>query len=45
MIFANGETWDVLDSANIAPFAARAYLTNKEIATERGDIAGLLTCS
>jgi len=39
LIYANGETWDALDSANIAPFAARAYLTNKKIVTERGDIA------
>ena len=39
MIFANGETWDLLNSASIAHYAARMFLTNRKIVTMDGVIA------
>jgi glycogen debranching enzyme len=37
-IYANGESWDLLSSANIAYFAARVFLANRAFATEDGDV-------
>ena len=37
-IFANGVSWDLLNSGNITHYAARIFLTNGTIATEDGDI-------
>ncbi|HEY1427576.1 MAG TPA: glycogen debranching N-terminal domain-containing protein [Caulobacteraceae bacterium] len=37
-IYANGEKWDLLNAGNIAYYAARIYLTNRAMASERGDI-------
>lgn len=38
-IYANGETWQLLNSGAITHFAAQIFLTNATIATEDGDIA------
>lgn len=37
-IYANGEPWDLLNSASICHYAARIYLINRAIATQEGDI-------
>src|SRR5262245_37513522 len=43
-ISANGEPWQRLTSAATAYYAARLYLTNPPIATERGNVpAGTLS--
>jgi glycogen debranching enzyme len=39
-IFANGESWDLLNSGNIAHYASRVFLTNRAIKTEIGAVAG-----
>jgi glycogen debranching enzyme len=39
LLFANGVSWDLLNSASIAHYAARMFLTNREIVTEDGVIA------
>jgi glycogen debranching enzyme len=42
-IYANGESWDLLNGGAIAYYAARVYLTNPVIPSERGDIpAGVI---
>ena len=38
-IYANGETWQLLNGGPISYYAARIYLTNKSILTEDGPIA------
>lgn len=38
-IYANGQPWDLLNSASISHFAAQIYLTNRPIATAGGKIA------
>jgi len=38
-IFANGQPWDLLNGGAIAHHAARIFLTNRAIATEKGPIA------
>ena len=38
-IYANGESWDVLNGGAITHYAARIFLTNHAIETERGSIA------
>src|SRR5579884_367941 len=38
-IYANGEPWELLNSGAITHFAAQAFLTNRAIATEEGEIA------
>jgi glycogen debranching enzyme len=37
-IFANGECWDLLNAGAIAYYAARIFLTNRAIASEKGEI-------
>jgi glycogen debranching enzyme len=37
-LYANGEPWDLLSSGAIAYYAARIFLTNRELATEAGDV-------
>ncbi|WP_245489493.1 MULTISPECIES: glycogen debranching N-terminal domain-containing protein [unclassified Mesorhizobium] len=37
-IYANGEAWDLLNSGNIAHFAAKIYLVNRAFATEAGRV-------
>ena len=37
-IYADGESWELLNSGNINYFAARIFLTNPALATETGDI-------
>lgn len=37
-IYANGETWDLLNSGAITNFAAQIFLTNPAIVTEDGEI-------
>ena len=37
-IYANGESWDLLNGGNIAHYASRVFLTNRVIATEDGEI-------
>jgi glycogen debranching enzyme len=37
-IFANGEPWDLLNSGNLAHYAARVFLLNQAIPTESGTI-------
>ncbi|HJU19719.1 MAG TPA: glycogen debranching N-terminal domain-containing protein [Stellaceae bacterium] len=37
-IFTNGEEWELLDSGAITHFAAQAFLVNRAIATEEGEI-------
>lgn len=37
-LFANGESWDLLNSGNIAHFAAKIYLVNRAFATEAGPV-------
>ena len=42
-IYANGEEWDLLSSANVAYFASRVFLVNRPLITEDGDVpAGAL---
>jgi glycogen debranching enzyme len=36
-LYANGEPWDLLNSGNLAHFAARIYLANRAFVTEGGD--------
>lgn len=38
-IYADGEPWDLLNSGNIAFFAARIFLANRKLTTETGVIA------
>jgi glycogen debranching enzyme len=38
-IYADGEEWDLLNSGNIAFFAARIFLTNRKLMTEAGEVA------
>jgi glycogen debranching enzyme len=38
-IYADGEPWNLLNSGNIAFFAARIFLTNRKLATETGEVA------
>jgi glycogen debranching enzyme len=38
-IYADGEPWDLLNSGNIAFFAARIFLANRRLITEAGEIA------
>lgn len=38
-IYANGEPWDLLNSGEIAYFASRTYLTDRQIPTADGIIA------
>ncbi|HEX7947089.1 MAG TPA: glycogen debranching N-terminal domain-containing protein, partial [Phenylobacterium sp.] len=38
-IYADGEPWDLLNSGNIAFFAARIFLANRKLTTEAGEIA------
>jgi glycogen debranching enzyme len=38
-IYADGEPWDLLNSGNIAFFAARIFLANRRLVTEAGEIA------
>ncbi|MBZ9987649.1 amylo-alpha-1,6-glucosidase [Mesorhizobium sp. BH1-1-5] len=37
-IYANGEPWDLLNSGNIAHFAAKIYLVNRLFETETGPV-------
>ncbi|TIP51997.1 MAG: amylo-alpha-1,6-glucosidase, partial [Mesorhizobium sp.] len=37
-IYANGEPWDLLNSGNIAHFAAKIYLVNRAFGTEAGPV-------
>jgi glycogen debranching enzyme len=37
-IYANGQRWDLLNSGNIAYYAARIYLANRSLTTETGDV-------
>ncbi|MBS0361591.1 MAG: amylo-alpha-1,6-glucosidase, partial [Proteobacteria bacterium] len=39
-IYANGEEWDLLNSANVAYYASRIFLLNRPIVSEHGDIPG-----
>ncbi len=38
-IYADGEPWDLLNSGNIAFFAARIFLANRKLLTEAGEVA------
>jgi glycogen debranching enzyme len=38
MIFADGETWNLLNSGGLAYYAARIFLTNKQFATSDGTV-------
>ncbi len=38
-IFADGQPWNLLNSGNIAYFAARIFLTNPTLLTEAGEVA------
>jgi glycogen debranching enzyme len=38
-IYANGESWDLLNGGAVAPHAARIFLTNRAFITEDGPIA------
>ena len=38
-IYANGESWDLLNGGAIAPHAARIFLTNRAFETEDGPVA------
>ncbi len=38
-IYANGETWDLLNSGAPAYYGARIFLTNKKFPSEGGDVA------
>ncbi|MBV8594183.1 MAG: hypothetical protein JOZ27_07785, partial [Caulobacteraceae bacterium] len=43
-IFADGEPWDLLNSGNIAYYAARIFLVNREIETRTGKVpAGVVS--
>src|SRR5271167_1509083 len=45
-IFADGEAWDLLNSGNIAHYASRIFLANRELHTETGDVpAGKISLS
>jgi glycogen debranching enzyme len=45
-IYANGEKWDLLNGGNTAYYAARIYLSNRAMTTERGDVPeGVLSLS
>ena len=37
-LYADGEQWDLLNSANIAYYASRVFLTNRALATEAGPV-------
>jgi glycogen debranching enzyme len=37
-LYADGEPWDLLSSGSIAYYAARIFLTNRQVATEAGDV-------
>ena len=37
-IYANGESWDLLNAGNITHYASRIFLTNRTIVTEDGDV-------
>jgi glycogen debranching enzyme len=37
-LYANGQSWDLLNSGSITYFAHRVYLTNRAILTEDGEI-------
>ena len=37
-IYANGETWDLLNSGSTTYYAARIFLTNRAFASERGEV-------
>ncbi len=37
-IYANGESWELLNGGSLHHRAARIYLTNRPIPTEQGDI-------
>ena len=37
-IFANGESWELLNGGAVAYYAARIYLTNRKILSEEGEI-------
>jgi len=37
-LYANGETWELLNSGAVVPYAARIHLTNPRLPTEDGDI-------
>jgi glycogen debranching enzyme len=38
-IYSNGVPWDLLNSGNVAYYAARAFLVNREMETEGGKVA------
>ncbi len=38
-IYADGEPWDLLNSGNIAFFAARIFLANRRLVTQTGEVA------
>jgi glycogen debranching enzyme len=38
-VYADGEEWDLLNSGNIAFFAAQIFLANRQVMTEAGEIA------
>src|SRR6185437_9999458 len=43
-LYANGEKWDLLNGGNSAYYAARVFLTNRAMRTERGDVpAGVIS--
>jgi glycogen debranching enzyme len=37
-IYANGESWDLLNAGNVTNYASRTFLANRAIATEDGEI-------
>jgi glycogen debranching enzyme len=37
-LYANGDSWDLLNCGNIAPNASRIYLINRPLITETGDV-------
>jgi len=37
-LYADGEPWELLNSANIAYYAARVFLINRRLITETGDV-------
>ena len=39
IVYANGETWELLNGGAVTYYAARIFLTNRSIATEAGMIA------
>ena len=38
-VFADGQPWELLNSGTITHYAARIFLTNRKIPSEKGDIA------